>query len=265
MPFSVTPSRYLSCQPGQPCTVLASLVMCSLLTVPDSALASPFYAPSPPEGATEGFSGNAEFGYTRLSGNTDSRTLVGKGRITWLTHRWTHSLRGEIRNVSRNGSHSAEHYLAAWRERYSLEGPHYLFGFARWDKDRFSGYDQQFTTIGGYGRILIDRPYQQLSLEAGPGYRHDRLDNGGKTSLAVGYGALAYEWELSTNASVAQELSLEVTDDNNTSRSLSSLIARLNSHLALKLSHEIKDNSRPPEGARSHTDHITAVSLLYDW
>jgi putative salt-induced outer membrane protein len=236
-----------------------------LLAAAGSVQASPFYAPPPPQEDDADFSGSAELGYTHLSGNTDSQTLISKGRVTWLFDRWTHSLRGEIRSVSRNGGTSAEQYLVAGRERFDLEGPHYLFGFARWDKDRFSGYDQQFTTIGGYGRDLIDNERQRLSLEAGPGYRYDRIEDEDDASLGVAYGALAYEWDFSTSASLAQELSVEMTDDNNTSRSLSSLTARLNAHLALKLSHEIKDTSRPPEGAAAHTDNITAASLLYDW
>ncbi|WP_341853279.1 DUF481 domain-containing protein [Halomonas aestuarii] len=236
-----------------------------LLTIAGSAQASPFYAPPPPEEHREGLSGSAELGYTNLSGNTDSQTLIAKGRLTWLTGDWTHTLRGEVRNVSRDGDTSAEQYLVAGRERYDLEGPHYVFGFARWDRDRFSGYDQQFTTIGGYGRDLLDNEHHRLSLEAGPGYRFDRIEGKEDASLGVAYGALAYEWTFSETASLEQELSVEATDDNTTSRSLTSLTARLNAHLALKLSHEIKDTSRPPEEAEARTDHTTSASLLYNW
>ena len=31
-----------------------------------------------------------------------------------------------------------------------------LFGFARWEKDRFAGYDQQLSAIGGYGRQILE-------------------------------------------------------------------------------------------------------------
>lgn len=239
--------------------------LCGLLAIADGTQAGPFYAPPPPEEDDQGFGGSAELGYTHLSGNTDSQTLIGKGRLTWVVGDWTHTLRGEVRNVSRNGDTSAEQYLVAGRERYELDGPHYVFGFARWEKDRFGGYDQQFTTIGGYGRDLLDGERHKLSLEAGPGYRYDRIDEEENATLGVAYGALAYEWAFSETSSLAQELSVEATDDNTTSRSLTSLTARLNAHLALRLSHEIRDNSRPPEGAEARTDHTTSASLLYDW
>ena len=182
-----------------------------------------------------------------------------------LRDRWTHLLRGEVRHVSRDGEASAEQYRLTGRERYDLEGPHYLFGFARWEKDRFSGYDHQLAAIAGYGRELIRHEHHRLSLEAGPGYRHDRIDTEPNASLGVAYGALAWQFEASETTTLKQELSVEATDDNTTSRALSSLTARLNSRLALRLSHEIRRNSQPPEEADARTDHTTSASLLYSW
>ena len=117
--------------------LLRSLVFTSSALWATGVAASPFYAPPPPKEDTPEFSGDAELGFTRLSGNTDSQTLIGKSRLTWLTGQLTHSLRGEVRNVSKDGETSAEQYLLAGRERYDFSGPHYLFGFARWEKDRF--------------------------------------------------------------------------------------------------------------------------------
>ncbi|MBB3230053.1 DUF481 domain-containing protein [Halomonas stenophila] len=236
-----------------------------LLAMAGNALASPFYAPPAPEPDAPPWSGESELGFTHLAGNTDSQTLIAKGRLVWLTGPLTHSLRGEVRHVTQDDETSAEQYLVAMRERYEIQGPHYLFGFARWDKDRFSGYDNQFTTIAGYGRQLLDSDAQSLSLEAGPGYRFDSVRDAEDEQLAVLYGAMDYRWKFSDSASFSQELSVEATDDNTTSRSLTSLTARLTDHLALKLSHEIEHNSRPPETATARTDLTTSASVLFDW
>lgn len=236
-----------------------------VLALPYSALASPFYAPPPPGEDADAFSADIEFGFTRLSGNTDSRTLLSKGRLTWLTGNWTHSLRGEVRHVARDGDTSAEQYLGAWRERYDLDGDHYLFGFARWEKDRFSGYNQQVMTTAGYGRQVLDGDVHRLSLEAGPGYRFDDVRDGENEGLGVAYGAIAYDWELSSTAAFSQELSVESTSDNTTTRSYSALTARLNSRMSLRLSHEIRHNSEPPETATSRRDMTTSASLVYSW
>lgn len=228
-------------------------------------LASPFLAPSPPSEDAPVFSGDAELGYNQLTGNTNSETLIGKARLQWLTGDLTHSLRGEVRHVSKEGDTSAEQYVAAARERFDFNGPHYLFGFARWEKDRFAGYDQQLTAIGGYGRQILDNENHALSLEAGPGYRHDRLREHGTERLGVAYSAFDYRWSFADYADVRQEVSVEYTRQNVTSRSLTALTARLNSKLSLRLSHEIKHNSEPPEDAETRSDTTTSASLLYHW
>ena len=177
----------------------------------------------------------------------------------------THSLRGEVRNVSKDGETSAGQYLLAGRERYDFSGPHYLFGFARWEKDRFAGYDQQLSVIGGYGRQLLENKQHTLSLEAGPGYRNDRPRKEDNQQLAVAYTALDYRYRLSDYADIAQEMSVEYTDANTTGRSLTALTARLNARLSLRLSYEVKHNSQPPEDASERTDTTTSASLLYSW
>lgn len=230
-----------------------------------TAYASPFYSPPAPDDDAPTFSGDAELGYTHLAGNTDSQTLIAKGRLTWLTGDWTHTLRGEARNVTRDNTTSAEQYLLAGRERYDLSGPHYVFGFTRWERDRFAGYDNQFTTIVGYGRMLFDRETFQLAAEAGPGYRYDAIRDEDDESHAVAYSAMDLQWEFSDTTSFSQEASVEATDDNVTTRSLTSLTTRINSRLALRLSHEIRHNSQPPDTAGERTDHTSNASLLYSW
>lgn len=247
-------------RPSLATTAAISALICAL-----PSLAAAFYAPPAPSDEAPVFTGQAELGYTHLSGNANSETLIAKGRFTWLTGRWTHSLRGETRKVEEDDDTSAEQYLVAGRERYDLDGPHYLFGFARWEKERFSGYDYQFTTIGGYGRQVLDGPTHILSLEAGPGFRRDVLEEGETKDLAVGYGALDYEWEFAEGSSLQQEFSVEGTRENVTTRAFSALTTQLNASLALRISHEIKNNSDPPDATAEHTDRTTAASLLYNW
>ncbi len=84
------------------------LALLGLLVVAGKVQSNPFYAPPLPDEDDQAFSGNIELGYTQLSGNTDSQTLIAKGQLAWLTGSWTHTLRGEVRNVSRDGETSAE-------------------------------------------------------------------------------------------------------------------------------------------------------------
>lgn len=239
------------------------LLTSCLLATP--SFADLFYAPPAPEENAPNFSGSAELGYTRLTGNSDTQTLLAKGRLTWLTGRNTHTFRAETRSVQDSENTTTEQYLVAARERYELEDNNYLFGFARWEKDRFSGYDSQLTTIAGYGRQLLNGPKHTLSAEIGPGYRHDVYDEGGSDDLALAYSALDYTYNFSEDISFDQELSVEATHINVTTRSLSTITSQLNSHLALRVSYDVKSNTHPPPEAEARTDTTTAVSLLYSW
>ncbi|MDR5867232.1 DUF481 domain-containing protein [Halomonas koreensis] len=244
---------------------LAACVLSGLLAPALQAQASPFYAPPAPEADAPAWGGEAELGFTRLAGNTDSRTLAAKGKLTWLTGDLTHSLGGQVRHVTQDDRTRTERYRLVARERYDIDGPHYAFGFARWDKDRFGGYDHQLAAIAGYGRRLLSGDDQELSLEAGPGYRHDAVIDEADRRLGVLYGALDYRRRLNEAATLGQELALEQTEANLTVRSQTSIRAPLGDHLALKLSHEIEYTSHPPAEATAKADRVTGVSLHYDW
>ncbi|MDH4574174.1 DUF481 domain-containing protein [Salinicola acroporae] len=224
-----------------------------------------FYAPPAPDENAPNFSGSAELGYTKLTGNTNTQTLLAKGRLTWLTGRYTHTFRAETRSVQDNDNTTSERYLVGARERYELADDNYLFGFARWERDRFSGYDSQFTTIAGYGRQILVGPTHTLSAEVGPGYRHDAYAEGGSDDLALAYSALDYTYNFSDDIAFDQELSAEATHISVTTRSLSTITSQLNSHLALRVSYDVKSNTHPPPDAEARTDTTTSVSILYSW
>ena len=247
-----------------------SLPSCRWWLLTTCLMASPsyaelFYAPPAPEENAPNFSGSAELGYTKLTGNTNTQTLLAKARLTWLTGRNTHTFRAETRSVQDNDDTTSERYLVGARERYELENNNYLFGFARWERDRFSGYDSQLTTIAGYGRQLLTGPTHTLSAEVGPGYRHDAYAAGGSDDLTLAYSALDYTYHFSDDISFDQELSAEATHISVTTRSLSTITSQLNSHLALRVSYDVRSNTHPPPDAEARTDTTTSVSLLYSW
>ncbi|WP_245977766.1 DUF481 domain-containing protein [Kushneria sinocarnis] len=231
----------------------------------ESEAESLFYAPPPASDQNSGFSGHAELGYTALSGNTNTETLLAKGRLSWYSEKWTHTFRMETKSVRDSGNTSAEQYLVGQRERYNLGDSNYLFELGRWEKERFSGYDNQFTTIAGYGRQLLDTDHQQLSIEGGPGYRFDDFEGGGSKHNAVGYGAFDYDFQLTDTASFTQQASIEAASDNITARSYTAISVALNSSLSLRVSHELKSNSNPPDEAEAHTDRTTAASVVYNF
>ncbi|WP_251975965.1 DUF481 domain-containing protein [Salinicola avicenniae] len=217
-----------------------------------------------PAEAEKPFEGTAELGYNKISGNSDSESLRASADMTWFRAPWSYSLKLAARNASDDDETSAEEYLVAGRTRYNLSRENYLFGLARWDKDRFSGYDSQSTLAGGYGRQLLSGPPHSLAVEVGPGVRHDEYEDGGSDNVGLLYAGLDYDWQFSDTSKFSQSLATEASDENIIGRSETALTVAMNDALALKVSYEVEFNDNPPPGASSQTDTYTGVSLVYD-
>lgn len=224
-----------------------------------------FYAPPAASDESEPFSGTAELGFTKLSGNSNSETLIGKSSLSWHLKPWTHTFHMEAKHVSSSGETTTQQYQIGQRERYDLGNDRYAFGLLRWEQDRFSGYDDQVTAIVGKGLTLLPGPEHNLSIEAGPGYRYDNITDSGHENYLLAYSAVDYKWQLSDTSSFEQQFSVEGTRDNLISRSYTALTVSINSSLALKLSHEIENNTNPPDDDDENTDTTTAASILYSF
>ncbi|MAM59157.1 MAG: hypothetical protein CMN25_17735 [Salinicola sp.] len=217
-----------------------------------------------PAQAEKPFEGTAELGYNKISGNSNSESLRAGVDMTWFRQAWSYSFKAATKSASDNDETSAEEYLVAGRTRYNLSTYNYLFGLARWDKDRFSGYDSQSTLAGGYGRQLLIGPPQSLAVEIGPGVRHDEYEDGGHDDVGLLYAGLDYDWQFSETSKFSQSLAAEASDENIIGRSETALTVAMNDALALKVSYEVEFNDSPPPGASSQTDTATGVSLVYN-
>lgn len=74
-----------------------------------------------------------------------------------------------------------------------------------------------------------------------------------------------YRWQLSDTSKFEQQFSAEATRENVISRSYTALTVAINASLALKLSHEIENNTNPPDESDAKTDTTTAASILYSF
>lgn len=223
-----------------------------------------FEAMDDPAAADQSFKGQAELGYNKISGNSNSESLRVGADMTWFNDPWSYNLQLNAKSASDNDETSAEEYLIQGRTRYNLSTYNYLFGLARWDKDRFSGYDSQSTLIGGYGRQILVGPPHSLAVEVGPGLRHDEYEEGGNDDVGLLYGGLEYAWQFSENSQFSQSLATEASRENIIGRSETALTVAMNDALALKVSYEVEFNDNPPPEASSKTDTTTGVSLIYN-
>lgn len=208
------------------------------------------------------WNGSADVGFTNIAGNSNSSSLLAATRMTRTDGRYKHNLEARAKNTEESGLRTAEAYRVSGKEDVSFSARDYLYVGTAWDKDRVSGYDWQLSASIGYGRKLIDTERHRLSLEVGPGYRHDELPGGGSDETATAHAAAKYEWEVTDNTRFLQVLEGDRGEDNAVTRSLSELAIKLNSHLAFKASLEVKRNSEPPVGTKN-SDRTTMLALAW--
>jgi putative salt-induced outer membrane protein len=225
---------------------------------------APFVAAQEEE-ETSPWAGKATLGYLATSGNTDNSTLNSSFEISYTSGDWKHLFGARAINSTEDETTTAEAYEANWKSERSLSEHNYLFGQLDWRKDRFSGYDTQFSQTVGYGRRLIDKEKHKLNAEIGAGARQSDLADGTDESETIIRGALGYLWQISETAAFTQDFKVESGGENTYSESKTALSAQLVGNLALVASYTIKHNSDVPVALPpiEKTDTYTALSLEY--
>lgn len=210
------------------------------------------------------WSGSASLGYLGTSGNTDTTNMSAAFEVGYALENWTHTLKGAAIKASEDDDTTAEAFTAGWKSERVLSDINFLFGRLDWRKDRFSGYDTQFSQTVGYGHRLIDNEKHSLNGELGFGARQSDLVDGTNESETILTGGLYYKWVLSDSSVFTQDLLVEAGDKNTYSMSRTAISATLLGDLALVASYTIKNNSDVPLGTEK-TDTFTALSLKYSF
>lgn len=210
------------------------------------------------------WAGKASLGYLATSGNTDNTSLAGAFEISYTAEKWVHSFDSATFNASENNNTTAEAYAAGWKSERTFSETSFAFGRLDFRKDRFSGYDQQFSQTLGYGHRLINSDKYQLNGEVGFGARQSELADDTSESETILTGGLYFKWVLSENSEFTQDLLVEAGDKNTFTRSVTAISAKLVGDLALVASYTIRNNSKVLPGAEK-TDTFTALSLEYSF
>lgn len=213
--------------------------------------------------AEDGWKGETELGYVLTTGNTDTETTHGKFGISNTTGALTTSLKLEALSGKDNNTTTKEKYNTALKFDYSLTEVSYLTSQLTYEKDRFSGFTFQSTASAGYGHKLVNNDTVKLAIEAGPGYRRDRIDTTGKIDdEAIGRFALDFAWKLSENAEFSEVFTIEAGDNNQIYKSEAALKSTIVGNLAMKISHQAKYVQEVPEGSKRRDD-LVGVTLVY--
>ena len=231
----------------------------------DAAVAAEAAKPEDGDKTAGAWSGSAELGGTVTTGNSETESLNGKAAAQYERGRWRHIGKAEALYSSDAGVDTAERYVASYQANRKMSRRSYVFGAVRGEIDEFSGYDYRVSESVGYGRRFWeagDKGY--FDLEAGPGLRQSKPEDGVREDHGIVRVAAAYRNKWTPNTEFSEDLIVEAGTDNTFTESVTGYKVRINSSLAMKLSYTIKHNTDVPTD-QEKTDTISAINLVYDF
>ncbi len=222
------------------------------------------------------WNGQAELGATSSTGDSDEQSIsMGLSFHRDFGTRWSHDLDLNF-DFGRNSGETTRQrfvtkYEAIWRPWKGL----YAVNYTELELDRFSGYDYRVIENIGIGHQFLDTKRQKLRVEGGPGVRISRFEAtfdefGALLSPTMteteflGRVSTTYELKLTDSVTFKDRASVLVGVDMTTVENWMELTARINAHLAARMSFEVQYESAPPVGTAAW-DTITRAALVYDF
>jgi len=217
------------------------------------------------EKAAEGWHGKGELGFVRTTGNTETSSLNLALEFIYEKGDWRHTLGGAALRSEKNGDVDAERWTVYGQSDRKLNDRSYLFGSARYESDKFAGFDPVTSLAAGYGYQLIKNEKHSLLGEVGVGYRTQEVADTGKSEDGVIFrGRLDYAWKVSDSTAFGNLTLIESGSDNTFIQNDTSLNVAINAKFGVRLAYQYRHNSGPPLG-KEGTDTQFTTNLVYNF
>jgi putative salt-induced outer membrane protein len=235
------------------------------------------------------WSGSGEFGLANASGNTKSLNIDAKLKLGYEDDTWKDAFFLDANraksNVAVNGvdiyQTTANHFDAGGSVGYKFNPRSYVNAAARYDHDSFAPNRWQEVASIGFGYILLKDARNELSFEAGPGYKRYQpqsytvIDTSVSPPLAsvvtrpaqdevIGRGLVDYKLALTASTSLQETLLAEVGSANKYYQNDIGVAVAMTKTLAVKLAYENRYNSNIVPGTR-HLDSLFTTNLVYSF
>lgn len=222
------------------------------------------------------WSGQGEAGFVMARGNADTDTGNLKLSVAMKGRHWNHAANAGALYGMNNQITSSDRWDVRWQSDYRLDGKPFVFGAARYEQDRFNGFQFQATLTLGAGYQFVDTDRVKLSTSLGAGYRRllpqqlvrdplgnviDRIE-GEETSDTVANASLNYQHQITSNTTIINKLVVESGQDNTFAQNDFSLQVAMTQKIALGLGYGVRHNTKPPL-TLGKTDQLTTANLVY--
>ena len=272
---------------------LAAITAAALLCAPALVFAAAPAASSP-----SGWTGSGEFGLAAASGNTKSLNIDAKLKFAYENDMWKDAffldanraksnvkvpvfVNGVAAGTTDNYETTANHFDVGGSVGYKFSPRAYVVGAARYNHDTFAPNRWQEVASIGFGYIVLKDARNELSFEAGPGYKRYQPQTytlvdatvtppvvtsviPSTQNEAIARGLVNYKLAINNNVSLQETFLAEVGGKNKYYQNDIGVAVAMTKSLALKVAYENRDNSAIVPGTK-HMDSLFTTNLVYNF
>nr|WP_238930537.1 DUF481 domain-containing protein [Vibrio sp. S9_S30] len=212
-----------------------------------------------------------EFGYQAHRGNSNSESLNSRLEGVYIQGRHRHSGEWKFYKLNKNSKEGKKQSTYQVQSDYKLAPRTYLYANFKGIDSKYSAYFKDYTWSGGLGYQFTYTDDLKLSLELGPGYRHqkpnlDELDDNDlifpdNVDEFIFRGHFTGDWKVLPVLSLSADLLVVSGKSNTRFDNEISITNAITEDIALKLSHSRQYLDRVPNDL-SNTDTMVSANLL---
>jgi putative salt-induced outer membrane protein len=216
----------------------------------------------------------AEAGAVAARGNTTTDSANAKFDVAREFVEWKHALGlAAVYQSDENGA-TGQRWEARGQSDYRFNPKGFVFGSARYEEDRFSGFEYQTTYGAGLGWRFYDDPITKFIVQLGLGYKvfrtRDALADdevtiilGERQEELIGQFAIDFERQLTATTKIINQFLVESGANNTFAQNEFSLQVKIMESLALAVGYAARYNTEPPVGFKE-LDTLTTLNLVYE-
>lgn len=208
------------------------------------------------------WSGSSVLGATVRTGNAG---VSGETSLSYDKDRWHHRAKAAGDYLRNRTVIQKQSFEGEDEARYDLDRRNFTYALARYEDDRFSGFDCEFTSSAGLDRHLINEEGHEWTVTLGPSFRVARPRDSESPEQSLGARLTnLLSWELSDSARVENETEALADSEEVRVNNDVALKGRLVEQLSAQLSVSFEYRSEAPEDSE-HTDTTTRAAIVYDF
>ena len=214
-----------------------------------------------PNGIVQGFRGSVALQASAANGNTDTGELSAAGRLTYGVGDWNHSVGFATEYGEANGIKNEEKFFATYEASRYFSPRFYAFGIGRYEHDGFATNEVDAFLGVGPGYRVINNDDMTWRVQAGPGARYVK-DQNGLSDSEVGFIVSSRFYKgLTDTMSLTNDTDVLGSSVNTIATNDFGVNFKMSNNLSTRVSYRTEYNTDPLPGLKS-TDNTIGIALV---